>query len=102
MESAWRLIWALPLVLLVGAAAILVIRRIAPQVRESPNARLRLCESLQLSAETQLHLIEVDRRIHLVIESTRPIVQHWPDASTASAMAPGQPWLVRLRKARTP
>jgi flagellar biogenesis protein FliO len=102
MESAWRLIWALPLVLLVGAVAILVIRRIAPRPRESSIARLRLCESLQVSLETQLHLVEVDRRVHLVIESTRPIVQHWPDAPTAVASAPAQSWLMRLRQGRSP
>ena len=101
MESAWRLIWALPLVLLVGAVAILLIRCIAPRPRESSMARLRLCESLQLSLETQLHLVEVDRRVHLVIESTRPIVQHWPDASSSVTSAPAQSWLKRLREGRS-
>jgi hypothetical protein len=101
MESAWRLIWALPLVLSLGAAAIILIRRVtSPQAPPLSSARLRLCESLQLSAETHLHLVEVDERVHLVIESTRPVVQHWPDTSAATAGSPAHPWLVRLPKAR--
>jgi flagellar biogenesis protein FliO len=73
MDALWRLAWALPLVLAVGAAAILVLKYfvIPAQAARRSARRIELRESLPLSDETRIHLIEVDRRAYLVVESTR-------------------------------
>ncbi len=73
METLYRLGWALPLVLAVGVAAVLVLKRYGPAVRlGGPEAlRMRVRESLALSQHTCVHWIEVDRQAFLVLESQR-------------------------------
>lgn len=72
----WRLAWALPLVLMVGAAVVLVLRRfVVPTASAAvPTQRMRMLESLPLSDDTRVHLIEVDGRAYLVVESARHAV----------------------------
>jgi flagellar biogenesis protein FliO len=73
MNALWRLTWALPLVLAVGAAAMIVLRRfVVPAASEKRGVqRMTICEMLPLSEHTQVHLIEVDGSSYLIVESTQ-------------------------------
>lgn len=74
METIWRLAWAMPLVLMVGAGMALILKRfVVPgqQPRTQPARRMSVCESLSLSEDTRVHLIEVDCQTFLVVESAR-------------------------------
>ena len=106
MDTLWRLVWALPLVLVTGFAAMLVLKRF---MAASPPAtrdirRLTLRESLTLSEESRLHLIEVDRETYLIIESSRhaALQSIRPPAGEATHLphrfAP--PWVRRFYKGR--
>lgn len=72
MNALWRLLWALPLVLAIGAASMLVLRRfVVPAAREKPGVRRMVArETLPLSAQTRVHLVEVDGSSYLILEST--------------------------------
>lgn len=91
-ETVWRLAWALPLVGALGFAAVLLLKRMT--VLRMPAAsvvqRLGLHESLTLSADTCVHLIEVDRRAYLVVESTRQAVLQ-PAAAQPCEVVPRRP-----------
>ena len=72
MEVAWRLVWALPLVLAVGIVAMLLLKRfLVPAPARGRAQRMSLCESLALSDHTRVHVIEVDGSAFVVIESTQ-------------------------------
>jgi hypothetical protein len=72
MNSMWRLLWALPLVLAVGAAAMLVLRRfLAPPTSPRGASRVAVRETLALSDHTRVHLLEIDGGGYLVVESTQ-------------------------------
>ncbi len=76
MDALWRLVWALPVELVTGVAAMLVLRRVLGRHHSSPatrEPRLRAIETLAVSDETRAYLVEIDRRPMLVIESTRQV-----------------------------
>lgn len=72
MDAIWKLIWALPLVLVTGAVLVLLLKHVvyAPASHRSLQ-RMRSCESLALSARTRLHLLELDGKAYLLVESER-------------------------------
>jgi flagellar biogenesis protein FliO len=73
MDALWRLLWALPLVLALGAAAVLLLKRFIGPVAAARRLgrRMSACESVALSDETRVHLLEVDGKAWLVVESSR-------------------------------
>jgi flagellar biogenesis protein FliO len=89
-DALLRLAWALPLVLAIGVAAALVLKRfVLPAASETPKGqRLSLRESLSVSDDTRLHLLEVDGKTHLLIESGRQTVLQWA-AQNETPRAPG-------------
>jgi flagellar biogenesis protein FliO len=105
MDALLRLAWALPLVLGIGIGSMLVLRRfvIAAPAAARPTQRLRMRESLSLSDETRVHLIEVDDRPYLVVESVRQaVLQPTAPLAVESARAPnriGLSWMQRMYKA---
>ena len=103
MDALLRLAWALPLVLGIGIAAAFVLKRfVVPAASAAPQGqRLNLRESLAISEETRLHLLEVDGKAHLVIESARQTVLQWAPALDAPrAPGPFVPrWAQRFHKA---
>ena len=99
-----RLLWALPLVLLVGVAAALMLRRIVKPAVHSPGSILRLIlrESLQLSEHTRVHLIELDNDSYLLVESMQHAALHGPPTGNSGAPAKlASAWMQRLYKRRT-
>jgi hypothetical protein len=70
-ESLTRLAWALPLVIVLGALAMLLMRRLLPhwQTPAAPVARLALHESLNVSETTRTHLLSVDGQRMLLVET---------------------------------
>jgi flagellar biogenesis protein FliO len=105
MDAAWRLAWALPLVLLVGAAAVLLLRRFVLPTQPATLQRQRLSrrESLSLSQETRVHLIEVDGKPYLLVESARQALLQSTSSPTAEPSRPsagfGPSWARRLFRA---
>lgn len=72
MDAIWKLTWALPLVLLTGLVVVLLLKRVMNvPAAEGSVQRLRNRESLTLSGHTRLHLVEVDGKPLLLIESDR-------------------------------
>jgi flagellar biogenesis protein FliO len=72
MDTMLRLAWALPLVLLVGVLVALILRRFVVLAPTSHRqARLSLCESLWLSDDTRVYLLEIDGRACVIVESAR-------------------------------
>ncbi|HET9446061.1 MAG TPA: hypothetical protein VFO35_07370 [Steroidobacteraceae bacterium] len=102
-DALLRLAWALPLVLAIGVGAALVLKRfVVPGAGPTPQGqRLSVRESLALSEQTRLHLLEVDGRPHLVIESAQTTVLQWaPGGETPRAPNPLAPrWAQRFYKA---
>ena len=104
METLWRLAWALPLVLVTGVVAVLTLRRfvVPTQGTSQPAQRMNLRESLSLSDDTRVHLIEIDGQVFLVVESLRhTLLQSAPIASTPVRPPNryGPAWMQRLYKA---
>jgi flagellar biogenesis protein FliO len=107
MDSLWRLTWALPIVLTVGAAIVLVLRRLVVPTSsaDAPQKRLSVCESMPLSAATRVHLIEVDGSACVVLESEQRATLHSLPSLQAGdgARAPGSlraRWAQRFRKSQ--
>jgi flagellar biogenesis protein FliO len=104
MATMWRLLWALPLVLIVGFAVMLILRRfmtLTPREYVEPQ-RLHLRGTVTLSAKTQAYLVEADGKGYLVVESDQPIAvqEIAPTAGTPLHAARfGPPWLRRLYRA---
>jgi flagellar biogenesis protein FliO len=76
MNELMRLLWALPLVIAVGAGAMVLLRRfVVPVARDhrDPHGapRMRVCETLPVSEQTRVHLLDVDGSRYLVMESTQ-------------------------------
>ena len=71
-EGLLRLAWALPAVLAVGVLLMLLLRRFTGSMPvESQSRRLHLRDSLTVSDETRVHLLEVDGKPHVLVESSR-------------------------------
>ena len=71
MDSLWRLIWALPMVLLTGVAVALLLKRVVqpPPGPARLAARMSVRESMPVSNDTRVHLIESDGQTYLLVES---------------------------------
>lgn len=104
METMWRLAWALPSVLLVGVGVALILKRFvvaADGAQAAAVRRIHLRESLTLSEDTRMHLIELDRQAYFVVESKQHITVEIAARDVAAAtrmparLAP--PWLQQLR-----
>ena len=84
MNTLWRLAWALPLVLITGAAMVYMLKQVI--VRDSASRRdsrrMHLRESLCVSPQTQMHLVEFDRRPYILVES-----EHGTVLQAAGALA---------------
>jgi flagellar biogenesis protein FliO len=74
-DTLSRLLWALPLVLIFGVATMWLLRRwLAVLARAPARAEaLALTQSLTLSDRSTAHLLTVDGRRLLVVESTSTI-----------------------------
>jgi len=102
MDMLWRLTWALPFTVLSGSGVILLLKRILGQRPLTGRAVQRMVrrESLSVSDDTRVHLIEVDGQSYVLVESARSISFH--DAQ-AVPQAPGTrgvrsaAWLRSLR-----
>lgn len=102
-DTLWRLAWALPLVLAVGFVAVLLLKRFGLPVQavaEEAARRMNLRESLTLSEDTRVHLIEVDRKTYLVVESARQAVLQ-PSEVAAVPVRTMPAWAQRLYKSRS-
>ena len=100
MDTLYRLAWALPLVLMVGFAVMLMLKRfVVPTVAASQAPqRMSLRESLSLPDDTRVHLIEVDRQAYLIVESTRHTLLQSIEAQRTPVRA-APPWMQRFYKA---
>jgi flagellar biogenesis protein FliO len=105
MTSLWRLVWALPLVLGIGVAAMLLLRRFIAVDRQagSETPRMNARGSLPLSDKTCVHLIEVDGKDYLVVESSQQaVLQSVSAAAGDKSRSPariGPPWVRRFYQA---
>jgi len=100
----WRLVWALPLVLLSGVGIALLLKRfvVADEGKQAAaERRMHLRESLALSDETRVHLIELDRQAYVVVESKRhitfEIAAREVAAATRVSARSAPTWLQQLR-----
>jgi len=95
-----RLLWALPLVLMTGIAIMLLLRRVLPLPASSATdiAPLAVRHSLTLADDTRVHLLEVDRKSYLLVESSRQALLQ-PVETTRTVPPPAAPaWLQRMYK----
>jgi flagellar biogenesis protein FliO len=95
-DALWRLLWALPLVVLVGAAIMLALRQLLPRLPATGTHPMTVRQSLVLSDETRVHLLQVDGRSYVVMESSRnSVLQAVQAASDRPQPAPsGRPaWM---------
>lgn len=71
MADSWlRLVWALPMVLLLGLGIILVLRRLLGATPLQQKAsRLMVLESLAIGEATTLHLVSADGRTVVLVET---------------------------------
>jgi hypothetical protein len=105
MDTLWRLVWALPLVLLTGAAVMLLLRQFVRPVRATSPAALRMSlrESMSVSNDTRVHLIEADGQTYLLVESPGGTVlqPNQPKLAQDARLLGnvGPPWARRLLKA---
>jgi flagellar biogenesis protein FliO len=90
-ESLSRLVWALPLVLLLGVAMIWVVKRWLPLLGgpSGGNAPVTLLQTMQLSERAAVHVLHVEGRRLIVIETPSalntveidvPVRRRWADA----------------------
>ena len=96
--SLARLWWALPVVLLIGVAAIWLLKRSLPSLARGGEARaaLALEQSLSLSDRTTAHVLNVQGRRIVVIESPNAIGTIELETSQRRASGwPGRPWTTR-------
>jgi flagellar biogenesis protein FliO len=105
MDTLWRLAWALPLVLAIGVATMLALKRLVVTRASIPGGvgRLSLCESLSLPNDTRVHLIEFDRQPYLLVESDRHAVLQLAPQHVAATRVPlriGPHWMQALFRTR--
>jgi flagellar biogenesis protein FliO len=105
MDTLWRLVWALPLVLLTGAAVMLLLKQFVRPVRPTSHVALRMTlrESMSVADDTRVHLIEADGQTYLLVESPGGTVlqptQPKPGDGARLRGNVGPPWARRLLKA---
>jgi flagellar biogenesis protein FliO len=85
MTTLWRLVWALPLVLGVGVVGMLVLRRFIAPTRNIGQELRRLTarESLSLSDQTRVYLIDLDGASYLIVESVQHAELHGVPSQSA-------------------
>ena len=91
------LIWAFPVVLLIGLGAVLLLKRFLPawaQPQRPQEEHLRrVGDPLVLSPETTLHCVCVEGRLFIVTESDRAVVLTSVEPSLqATARKTWGPW----------
>lgn len=99
MDALLRLAWALPLVLFTGTVLVLLLKRIIKPLPSSAAVaqRLSLRESLSVSEETRVHLIDLDGAACLLVESTRQTTLHLTATGAKASVSPAGPrWMRRL------
>lgn len=97
-EQVTALFWALPAVLLVGAGAILLLKRFMPGwMKQEPAPTMRqLAEPLTLSEHTTIYCIEVRGRTFVVAESSRPVhIEADTFPVTGNTRSRRAPWINR-------
>jgi hypothetical protein len=105
MDTLWRLVWALPLVLLTGAAVMLLLRHFVRPVQPTSQVALRMSlrESMSVSNDTRVHLLVADGQTYLLVESPGgTVLQPTQPKPAHEARLPGNvgpPWARRLLKA---
>jgi hypothetical protein len=89
-DHIWRLIWALPLVLLIGVGAMLLLKRLGIGVGPRPSAMPdhtaatpTLVSSTPLTDHTRALVVEFGAQRWVVFESTAQIAVHVPTPATA-------------------
>ena len=99
MDASLRLVWALPLVLLTGTVLVLLLKYVMKPLRSSAAVaqRLRLRESLSVSEQTRVHLIDLDGTACLLVESTQQATLYLTAAGAKAGVSPAGPrWMQRL------
>lgn len=99
-----RLSWALPLVLLAGVAIMLLLKRVLnSETTREPGRRMVLRESLTLSGELCVHLIELDGKAYLITECAKQSGIHAVSTQVSVAGRPrwgfAHPWTRLARRA---
>ena len=103
MTMLWRLAWALPLVLVVGTVVMLILRRfVQPSPLPAERPKLSVRGSVTLSDKTSMHLVDVDGKEFLIVESAQ---QTSVQLLAAAAIEPARrvtrlnaAWLQRFQK----
>jgi flagellar biogenesis protein FliO len=95
MDTLLRLMWALPLVVLVGVGLMVAMKRFMAVDSRAPQAP-SLLKTLRLSEQTQAHVIDVEGHHFLVVESERSV------ALEAVANSGAQPPAMKPLRVRTP
>lgn len=96
MTALWKLAWALPLVIFTGVVLVLLLKRVLvpSALGQRSSQRIQSRESLQVSEQTRLHLVEIDGRSYLLIESN----QQAQLQTIADRPAPGARWLRQVTR----
>lgn len=96
-DTLWRMTWALPLVLVLGVLAIVVLKRVLRAVPSSDSPPMNLRQSLKLSDAAQLHLVALGGQSILVVETAAgtPAVH----VLTGAPQVPAWPRLARKGRA---
>lgn len=94
-EQITALFWALPVVLVVGAGAILLLKRLMPGwMAKGPAPAMRqLADPLVLSEHTTIYWVEVQGRRFVVAESSRSVCIQTSTPYATHQTRPGRtPW----------
>lgn len=98
-DILWRLAWALPFVLVAGLVTMLALKRIVARPSAmTTQRRVTLCESLEVSDATSVHLLEVDGKPYLVVESSRQSTLQSASTQQDTQRIPRANWLQRILK----
>lgn len=89
-DQVWRLVWALPLVLIIGIGAMLLLKRLGIGVGQRPSATPdaaastpTLVSSTPLTDHTRALVVEHGGQRWVVFESTAQIAVHAPTPTSA-------------------
>lgn len=98
-EQITALFWALPAVLLIGAGAILLLKRFMPEGMGSRQTQItmrRIGEPFVLSEHTTLHCIEAQGKTFILTESDRYVgMEPLQAAAIRHTRTAWNPWTVR-------
>jgi flagellar biogenesis protein FliO len=104
-DTLWRLAWALPLVCGAGLCAMLILRRLLmTTAARRPANRLEAIETLSVSDDTRIVLLELDQQAFLVVESSRQATLVAATRSQAAGPARPRRWgrrVMRILEQRT-